>query len=162
VLDFEIQRCTRRCAQSDRELAPGEVFYSALVAEGADVTRFDFAEKEWSEPPDGTICWWKSKMPDPKANRLQWAPNDAILHYFEQLAQAPEKADTRFVLALLMIRRRIVRLENNEIDDQGRQIMVLYCPRNEKEYRVSEVHPTEARVEEIKEELAQLLFAGEG
>ena len=35
MLDFEVQRCTRRCAATDRELKPGETFYSTLVVVGA-------------------------------------------------------------------------------------------------------------------------------
>ena len=31
MLDFDVQRCTRRCSGSDRELKAGEWVYSALV-----------------------------------------------------------------------------------------------------------------------------------
>ena len=36
-MDYEVQRCSRHCAESGRELAPGEAFYSVLVAEGAEL-----------------------------------------------------------------------------------------------------------------------------
>ena len=34
MLDFEIQRCARKCAKSDREFQAGETFYSVLISEG--------------------------------------------------------------------------------------------------------------------------------
>ena len=44
-MDYEVQRFTRHCATTGRELAPGEEFYTALVAEGAEVRRLDFAAR---------------------------------------------------------------------------------------------------------------------
>ncbi len=159
MLDFEIQRCTRRCAKTDRELHPGETFYSVLAAEGAVVVRRDFCDEAWEGPPEGAIGWWKSQMPEPNARKFHWAPNDVMLHYFEQLEGQADKQDVRYVLALLMIRRRVVRLEDTETDDTGREVLVLYCPRNENEYKTAVVMPDDQRAAEIQEELAQLLFA---
>jgi hypothetical protein len=158
-MDFEVQRCTRRCATSDRELKPGEDFYSVLVAEGAEVVRYDYAADTWSGAPEVALGWWKSQMPDPQANKMHWAPNDVILHYFEQLANEPEKEDTQYVLALLMLRRRLMRLEETETDEQGHETLVLYCPKKETEFKVRVSDPDTVRVGEIQEELAQLLFA---
>ena len=160
MLDFEVQRFTRKCAQTDRELQPGDVFYSVLVAEGAAVVRRDYLADTWEGPPPNAIGLWKSQVPDVHNKKMHWAPNDVILHYFEQLASEPDKADIRYVLALLMVRRRIVRLEDTETDEQGQENYVLYCPRNEREYRVAVVTPPEPRIGQIQNELAELLFAG--
>jgi hypothetical protein len=159
MLDFDVQRFSRKCCQTEEWLQPGDMFYSALIAEGAEVVRKDYAAKSWQGPPEGTIGWWKSQVPDVHANKMNWAPNDVILHYFDQLEGNDAKLDMRYVLALLMIRRRIVRLEDMEQTEQH-QVFVLYCPRKEREYRVLVVSPSEERVQEIQNELAELLFAG--
>ncbi len=159
MLDFEVQRCTRRCAKTDRELKPGETFFSVLTAASGAVVRADYSAETWEGPPEGAVGWWKSQMPDPSAKKLHWAPNDVMLHYFEQLDGHDDKVDVRYVLALLLIRRRIVRLEETEKDEQGREVLVLHCPRNENEYRVPVVMPDDQRAHEIQAELAQLLFA---
>ena len=158
-MDFEVQRCTRRCAKTERDLQPGEEFYSVLVGEAGQTVRYDYSVDAWGGPPESVLGWWKSQMPDPNARKLHWAPNDVILHYFEQLNGKDDQQDVRYVLALLMVRRRIVRLEDTEQDENG-EIFVLYCPRKELEYRVDVVEPTPDRVREIQEEVARLLFAG--
>ena len=84
-MDFEVQRCSRQCSKTERQLEPGETFYSALMVEGADVVRFDFSAEAWEGPPEGALGWWKSVMPTPNAKRLNWAPNDVMLELFEQL-----------------------------------------------------------------------------
>jgi hypothetical protein len=58
-----------------------------------------------------------------------------------------------------MIRRRIVRQEETGVDEQGRELLTLYCPRREKTYEVQVVLPDEARARQIQEELAALLVA---
>ena len=160
MLDFEVQRCTRRCAHSGRELRPGESFYSVLVVEENQIDRVDYSSEAWEGPPEACVGWWKSTMPDPNAHKLHWAPNEVMLHYFEQLEGSQEKQDVRYILALLMIRRRVVRLEETEVDDvANEETLLLYCPRKEIEYRVAVAEPNQQRIHEIQEELARLLFA---
>jgi hypothetical protein len=161
MFDFDIQRCTRKCFATERELRAGEHYYSVLVQQGADVIRRDYAESAWQGPPEGTIGVWKSQMPGAGNKKLHWAPNDVMLHYFEQLAEIEEKRDVRYVLALLMIRRRVVRQESTETDEQGREVAVLFSPKTEQEYRVVVELPAAQRVQEIQNELASLLYAGE-
>jgi hypothetical protein len=157
MIDYDIQRCTRKCAATDRELNVGEICYSALVAEGAAVVRRDYSAESWHAPPENTIGWWKTTIIDPHAGRMHWAPNDVMLHYFERLLEDPAADDARYVLALLLVRRRVLRVEGHEQDSAGREIVVLYCSRNEAQYRVAEVMPTAERAGAIQHQLAELL-----
>ena len=52
-MDFEIERCTRHCAASGRELAEGEEFYSVLLREGRKSKRRDYACDAWPGAPEG-------------------------------------------------------------------------------------------------------------
>jgi hypothetical protein len=157
VIDYDIQRCSRRCAASDREFKNGEVCYSVLVAEGAEIVRHDYSAEGWPGPPERALGWWKSTVVDPNAGRMSWAPNDVMLHYFERLAEDPTAEDARYVLALLLVRRRVLRVEGNEVDAAGRPVIVLHCGRNEAQYRVAEVVPTQERAAAIQQQLAELL-----
>ena len=158
VMDYEIHRSTRHCAKTGRELKPGEMFYSVLTTSGTEVVREDFASEAWEGPPDNTLGWWKSHVPHADARKMHWAPNEVMLDLFDDLAEQLDQADMRYVLALLLIRRRVLRLEDTEQSDEG-ETMVLYCPRRETEYRVAAAPPSDQRVAEIQQELARLLFA---
>ncbi len=85
-----------------------------------------------------------------------------MLHYFAELEDQVDQADVRYVLSLLMIRRRVFRLEETETDDEGHETMILFCPRNENEYRVDVTTVSQDRVREIQDLLAQLLVDAAG
>ena len=157
MIDYEVQRCSRRCAGTGRELKDGEACYSVLTVEGANVVRRDYSAEGWPGPPDETIGWWKSTVVDPQARRPHWAPSDVMLAYFERLVEDPAAEDARHLLALLLVRRRVLRIEGREKDAAGRETLVLYCGRNEAEYRVAEVMPTPERTAAIQQQLAELL-----
>ena len=161
MLDFDVQRCTRRCAATDRELKAGETCYSVLVQQGSNVVRRDYAAEAWPGPPEQSLGWWKAVVPEGAAQRVAWAPNDLMLDYFDRLEERPDKADVRYVLALLLVRRRLLRHDESATARTDDDQLVLFCPRNEREYRVPAVLPDDERVKEIQQELSSLLF-GDG
>ncbi len=156
-MDYEVQRSTRHCATTGREFAPGEEFFSVLMAEGAELRRYDYSTEAWKGPPEGAVGWWKSQVPDKQSARAHWAPNDVLLNFFDELAEQPERQDMRYVLALLLVRRRVMRVEEERRDPQTGEVLVLYCPRRDATYEVSAVVPDAERVEQIQQELAKLL-----
>jgi hypothetical protein len=159
LIDYEVQRCTRHCASSGRELLEGEAFYSVLLPRGAALERLDYATEAWNGPPADALGWWKSQMPTRESRKAQLAPSDVLLEFFVGLADQPEQADMRYVLALLLIRRRIARLEETQTDADSRETLVLYCHRDESMHRVAVVLPDERREAEIQTELSRLLYA---
>jgi hypothetical protein len=159
MIDFDIQRCSRRCVATDREFTPGEMFYSVLIPQGAEVVRQDYSQRAWEGPPENAIGWWRSQLPEPHAKRGNWAPHEVMLDYFQRLQEQSGQEDVRYVLTLLMVRRRIFRLEDSQVDEAGREHLIVFCPRSETEYRVLVVPPDAARAVAIQEELARLLFA---
>jgi hypothetical protein len=157
MTDYDVERCTRHCAASGRELAEGEECYSALLAEGAELKRLDYAVEAWQGPPDGALAWWKSRVPTREVKKNRLAPNEALLEWFVALDGVADKQDMRLVLALLLVRRRVLKLEQREADDQGRELLVLFNPKDETTHRVTGVMPSPERADEIQNELAQIL-----
>ncbi len=168
-LDFEVQRCTRRCAATDRPLESGEICFSVLEVEGADIIRKDFCHQAWHGPPETAFGWWQSRVPVPTAKKIKLAPNDVLLELFDQLSDQPEQQDMRYVLTLLLLRRRVLRLDTM-FDDRNRhrkpdhgilatEVMAVHCPKRDAAYEVSVAMPTETRIDEIQRQLSELLIA---
>tara|TARA_Y100001934_G_C12038413_1_gene624833 strand:+ start:127 stop:609 length:483 start_codon:yes stop_codon:yes gene_type:complete len=158
-VDFQIQRCTRRCSVTEKEFKPGEIFYSVLISDGAAIIRQDFSKDAWEGAPEDSVGWWQSCMPAVTGKKMGWAPNDVMLEFFHELADKPEKSDLRYVLTLLLIRRRVMRLEETKSEEDSQEKLVVYCSRREETYHVPVTHPDPARSREIQDELANLLLA---
>lgn len=156
-MDYEVQRCTKRCHSTDRELKPGDAYYSVLVIEDGEVCRHDYSAEAWKGPPDDALGSWKAEIPSAKNKKRHWAPNDVMLQFFDELEKQEDKQDVRYVLSLLLVRRRVMRHEETRRDEQGGEVLVLHCPRRDETYHVPMVFPEETRVAQIQEELAQLL-----
>jgi hypothetical protein len=156
-MDYEVQNFTRRCTTTGREFAPGEWYYSVLMAEGAELKRYDYSIDAWQSPPAGAIGFWKSQVPDKTTRRKHWAPNDVLLHFFDELAEQADKQDIRYVLTLLLIRRRVFRLEDERRDPQGNEVLTVYCPRRDITYTIPAIVPEQVRIDEIQQQLTALL-----
>jgi hypothetical protein len=170
LLDFEVQRSSRRCAATDLPLEPGDVCYSVLEFRGADVIRKDFSSAAWTDPPSEAFAWWRTRIPEPVAKKIKLAPNDVLLELFDQLADDPLHQDMRYVLTLLLVRRRVFRLETavemltsgseQERLESKSDVMCVYCPKRETSYAVPTAMPDSARIDEIQQQLSDLLIAG--
>jgi len=158
-MDYNVHRTTRRCATTGRTLEEGEEFFTALFVEGPDLVRKDYSREAWQGPPEGTLGWWKARVPRKEDNKAKLAPDEVLLQLFHELEEQPHKQDLRFVLALLLVRRRILKWEDPQQTDDGHEVLVLSCPRDGGTYRVAAEVPDDARAAEIQDELARLLFA---
>lgn len=158
-MDYEVQRSARHCSVTGREFGPGDVFYSVLTTDGATLCRTDYSPEAWQGPPAECVGWWKSQIPDRTSARKHWAPNDVMLQFWDELAEQPDRQDMRYVLTLLLVRRRVFRLEEekNNATDGDMPWLTVYCPRREATYRVAVAPPDPQRVEAIQEELAAML-----
>jgi hypothetical protein len=156
-MEYELQRSTRHCATTGREFAPGDTYYSVVLAEGETLKRLDYAADTWAGPPNEAVGWWKSLVPGKVNARKHWAPNDVMLNFWDELAAQLERQDMRYVLTLLLIRRRVFRLEEEGCDAAEHEILTVYCPRRDTTYKVLAVLPDETRAKQIQEELAALL-----
>lgn len=163
MLDYEVHRCTRRCAATDRRLEPGERYYSVLRTTGKEVERIDYSAGAWSEPPENAIAWWQSRIPD-ESSGPKLAPNEVMLRLFDEWGDNPAQADARYVLTLLLLRRRIFRpTESMGLDEsvspEASEALVVYCPTRDDSYSVPVVMPDDERAAEIDTQLNELLYS---
>lgn len=162
-MDFDIQRCSRVCAATGRPLADGEEIVSALVRDGKDLKRLDYAADAWPGESESVVSHWRSHVPSREAKAQRMAPSDLLLQLFDDLEQQPDQRALRYVLALLLLRRRVFRLEEAielgkqpKTTDTHEQITV-YCARREATYQVDVEAPDAAQVAALQQRWSELL-----
>ena len=157
MMDFHIKRTDRHCHATERELKPGEQFFSDLVKEGDGLVRRDYCEEAWSGPGEHSIGWWKATIPEVAGGRVYWAPRNVLLAYFDSLTAQPRSKPTVFVMALLLVRKRILQLVDSEQTPEG-EVMEVRHTRENKTWKVNVIELTPEQVDAIQQELAEQLF----
>src|SRR5215471_4754291 len=127
---YEIARATGVCAASGRPIAVGEEFIAALrQGEGEErLERVDYSVEAWrgGARPAGLFGYWRAKMEPLDARKKPFIDDAALMDLFEQLeeAQEPARVAFRYLLALMLIRKRLLRYEGNRRDG-GAQVMLV-------------------------------------
>ena len=136
--------------------------------------RVDFCEACWAagKRPDASagdmISFWKTLMPEPTAKRKLLVDDAVLVDLFERLEDKPEAQDVRFrfVLALILMRKRILRYEKSTVQGQGaeaREVWDMVLRGSEKEAReprpLTVVNPslTPEQISEVSGQLTQIL-----
>jgi hypothetical protein len=161
MMDFQIKRTSRRCRTSGRDLQPGEEYISELVVsptgESGEFARHDYALEAWQGPAANSVGWWRCRIPAVHSGKVFWAPADVQREYFSHLLQSPQTAAQAFLMAMLLVRRRMLRLEAEETDEAGQRWMIVVDP----ERQTCRVRVVELSLEEreaIQQEFAEHLF----
>ncbi len=115
MADWEVQRSSGKCIVSGRELSAGEEFYTVLFERGETLERVDYALDAWTGPPDGAFCFWKSRVPVREKKQQIWVDNDVLMNLFQRLAGESDESKVRFrfVLALLLMRKKLLKYEQS-------------------------------------------------
>ncbi len=174
--DYSITKCTRKCAVSGRALEPDENYFSVIMPAGDEISRVDIAASQWTGPSAEAIGWWRSKMPAAAAKRMRPAPNGVLLDILSDLLQRPGQESLAYVLALLLVRRRVLHEEQSFLDNSDEamisadenadestavRLWKLVCSADGREWHVPMVSPAGAQCAAVQAELKELLFTDE-
>lgn len=165
--EYAIQRSSRKCYRNNRPLEPGERYISAIVQKGSELVRRDFGLDAWSGPDAETIGWWKTSIPTKKNTGKTLAPPRVLVDTLEAMLETPGQGSIAYLLALLLIRRRIL-LEadsfsapNEEAQSAEPTHLELRFPADDRHLNVPIVPSSPEQSSEHQAKLTELLYAEE-
>jgi hypothetical protein len=156
--DYQIQPNSRRCAVTGRELQPGERYYSALVEEGTQLLRRDFCQEAWTGPPPGAFSFWTGRVPPPDDKAKPRIDDDLLEECFNRLdgQTEPGRINFRYVVALLLIRRKRLRFEQT-VSAAGVESLLVRSCRDGTTHTVVNPRLTEEEMRTVQDEVFQVL-----
>ena len=110
--DWTIQGRSHQCAVTGRKFEEGEHFYTLLFYEKAEFRREDVCEEAFKERNDSIqpFSHWRSKY-EPSAQVVETVSKqtaeDLLRKYMEE--NDPALANARYILALMLERKRILK-----------------------------------------------------
>jgi hypothetical protein len=158
MTDYQIQSSTRRCAATGRELKAGERYYSVLIDEGTTLTRRDYSLEAWQGPPERALGFWQGRLPSGSAPRRPPIDEESLVDWIGRLEGElePGKQSFRYVLALLLVRRRRLRLEDTR-QDGGQEVLTLRCARTGARFHVIDPGLPDDELEAVQDEVFGVL-----
>ncbi len=160
MADWEINRPLGECSGSGRKIEAGEEYYGALVQGEEGLQRRDFSSEYWEREKPQVYCFWKTKLAAPDEKRELFISDDMLMAFFERLANEtdPEKLNFRFVLALVLMRKRRLKYDSTKMDGD-REIWCLRMTGEKDLVEVANPHLTEDQIEQLSSQIGQIFQA---
>jgi hypothetical protein len=112
---YQVSRPTGVCAASGEPLQPDSVCVATLCDRPEDegFDRLDFSLEAWEAGarPERLFSFWRSVVAPPNASRRLLVDDEVLRDLFMRLAEddRPQRVAFRFVLALILMRKRLLR-----------------------------------------------------
>lgn len=160
--DYEVSRPAGKCHVSGRMIAEGERFHTAIIETPQGFERRDYAEDAWTGPPEGALCHFQTRLPKKEEHRKVFVGDEVLLNFFLQLGDAAEasRARFRFVLALILLRKRLLKYERT-IREEGKEFWEMRLMRDRTLHRIFNPSLNDEQIHDLTRELGAVL-AGPG
>jgi hypothetical protein len=156
--EWEVSRPLGQCCGTGKKIEYGEEYFAALVETEEGLARRDFCADYWqSEKPD-VFCHWKTKLPRPDEKKQVFVDDEMLMAFFERLEQEreQEKINFRFVLALILMRKRRLKYDSSEMQD-NKEIWRLRVVGGKETVEVINPHLDEEQIKQLSSQLSEIL-----
>ena len=156
--EWEITRSQQRCGRCETVFEELQEYYSAIYERPEGFERMDFCMKCWPGGTDEMFSFWKRRVPPKEVKPKKFVDDEMLIDFFERLSGATEelKVNFRYILALVLMRKRLLKLEGTRRDETGEYLKIKLRGRD----AVQEVfNPdlTEEKIGHVTEEIGHIL-----
>lgn len=165
---WNLKSRAHQCARTERVFTAGDVFYTAIYFDEktGEFIRRDIAEDVWTEEiaERTPFSYWKAEYAPPESSakaRVDIASRESAESLLRRLVEEgePNSENARYILALMMERKRQVVPKEIKYTEQGR--MIIYEHRKSGEvYIIKDPELRLDEIEAVQEEVAMLLGFG--
>jgi len=156
--EWEITKSLGQCYGTERKIESGEEYFAALVETEEGLQRRDFCADYWESQKPDVFCYWKTRLPEPGQKKQLFVDDQMLMTFFERLERETEqeKVNFRFVLALILMRKRILKYDETKNDGDKE----IWCLRIVGEKQIVEVvnpHLDEEQIERLSSQIGEIL-----
>lgn len=157
---YEIGKPMGRCHVSGGEITPGTRFIAALRETPTGFERLDLSLDAWRdfEPKSELLAFWQAVMPEPTKKAKLFVDDSVLCDLFERLAGAdePAKISFRFVLGLILMRKRLLIYEGTR-NVGGSEIWSVRLKGRSDPMEMVDPRLSEDQLGEVTQQLGQVL-----
>lgn len=159
--EWEVDKPLGQCYGTGRKIEPGEEYFGALMEIEEGLQRRDYCADYWESEKPNVFCYWKSRFPRPDEKKQIFVDDNMLMAFFERLENETEqeKVNFRFVLALILMRKRLLKYDATR-DEDGKEIWRLRVVGDKSaDNRVEVINPhlDEEQVSQLSSQIGQIL-----
>jgi len=155
--EWEIKSRAHTCARTGREFGEGEFFYTLLFREKDGFRREDLSEEAWADRNENIqpFSFWRSKYEPPAPPPPEPIKKDDAEGLLRQLiADAnPAYANARYILALMLERKRALR----PVESQDDELLVYEHIGSGETFVIQNPHLSLEQIPAVQAEVSELL-----
>jgi hypothetical protein len=157
---YEVSRPHGKCFVTGNSIDPGIKLMAALRETPQGFERLDVSLDAWPTfDRKDVLAFWQTVMPSPQQVKKKLFVDDQVLcELFERLSQTtePAKLNFRFVLGLILMRKRMIVYESTRIED-GKEIWTVRFRGREDKLDLVNPRLDEQQVMEVSQQLGEIL-----
>jgi len=159
MADWEIKKTLGQCYGTQEPFEPGQDYYAALVETDQGLERRDYSIPYWQQHTPEVYCFWKTRMASHEQKKKLFIDDEMLMAFFDRLAEEtdPEKINFRFVLTLILMRKRKLKYEGSQTDAAGRELWTMRVVGQDRTETVINPHLTEDQIEQLSGQMGQIL-----
>ena len=160
---YDVSRPLGVCAVTGHPIGPDEKFMAALRETPLGFERVDVSTPAWPDfDRKDVVAFWQTTMPKHEAKKKLFVDDEVLCQLFERLSdvQEPAKLKFRFVLGLILMRKRMLIYETTRHEGGEGTERELWTVRFKgREERLDLLNPrlTEEQVGEVSQQLGEIL-----
>jgi hypothetical protein len=160
-VEYNFRPLGKNCAATGGPLQPGTIVQSVLIERQGNFERLDFSPTGWKGLPSGALARWRCRVPESQRPRETPLDAEALLSYLEQLIEDanPAHAKLRYVLALLLLQRRRLKLDGSRREDEDEYLQVSGS-RGEGPYEILDQQLSEMEIKQLQAEIGAAASSG--
>lgn len=161
--EYNISKTSGQCATCKTPILPEEELMAVIRETDEAFIREDFCLNCWPSQPqeqDSSVLGvWRARVPKPEEKKKLLVDDEVLVNFFHRLEGTEEQAkiNFRFVLALVLMRKRLLIYDRMNKDAQGNQTWQMHIRGNSQVHHVIDPDMDEDKIAQVSQQLGQIM-----
>jgi len=164
--EFKITKSEGVCTACGQALAPGEDIVALVQTGQEELLRRDYHRACWDALGENSpandpevLGVWRSRVPHPEEKKKLLIDDSLIINFFERLdgAADPARINFRHVLALILMRKKLLVYEGMDRRDGGVEVWKMRFKGAEAVHEVIDPHMDEDKIAQVCSSLGEIM-----
>jgi hypothetical protein len=161
--EYNFSKTSGQCAACQNTMVCDQEFMATIREQDEEILREDYCLPCWQANPQdarpGVLAVWHSHVHKPEEKKKLFVDDELLINFFQRLEGSDQasKINFRFVLALVLMRKRLLVYDRMEKKPDGLEVWQMHFKGNDQSHEVIDPHMDEEKIAEASGSLGQIL-----